>query len=195
MLDKAYIGLKVFLLSLLMSVVSAAVCTAQVQEAGGSIYDGRIAVSRVSLCRSDSLVNLSLRVTYAPDMVKRGMVLYVSPQFIDASGHNLTLPPMMFGGRGRKAADADGRMHADVEFSGAYAPWLEGSSLCFVTEQLSGSFTLRDMRFRPTSLRKRMMRRSSPSTTLGWLSSRRARRRLTAPRLQTPWRYASSSTA
>ena len=138
MIDKAYIGLKVFLLSLLMSVVSATVCTAQVQEAGGSIYDGRIAVSRVSLCRSDSLVNLSLRVTYAPDMVKRGMVLYVSPQFIDASGHNLTLPPMMFGGRGRKAADADGRMHADVEFSGAYAPWLEGSSLCFVTEQLNG---------------------------------------------------------
>ena len=111
-------------------------------------YKGQIHVSRMSVYQEQGKVRLRMRVTFSTDLLNRGERLFVSPQ-IQNGTNRTTFAPMVFDGKSRKwrvrngnvivvADEAYGNYHFDIDYAAPYHEWMQGSSLCFISEEVTG---------------------------------------------------------
>ena len=110
------------------------------------LYKGQLHVSRVKVYSEGDFIYLHMRFNYSSDLLNRGEKLYVSPQFRNGN-EKMTLAPMVFDGKSKKwrvrgveviviADEANGQLNFDIEYKSRYYDWLQGSSLCFASEEI-----------------------------------------------------------
>ena len=113
--------------------------------------NGQLHASRLAATQQEGLIHLFMRITYSTDLINTNETMYVSPT-LKTDGQSVSFSAMVFDGKSKQVRSRDnnivvvydeayGQFNFDIEYIGRYEDWMQGASLCFVSELRQGGET------------------------------------------------------